>query len=107
MTSCRRSIAPSTFYNWPGSVARSYRGIFVRVSNGMRAAAKLVLIKPHSSHTHRLPPPRPNFLFFQVPFPRGIRERADESPAVALVGIAPGPGQGVFFFESPPQEPRH
>src|SRR5262249_44007178 len=32
MTSCRRSIAPSTFCNWPGSAARSCRGIFVRVS---------------------------------------------------------------------------
>src|SRR5262249_52182038 len=32
MTSCHRSIAPSTFCNWPGSVARSCKGIFVRVS---------------------------------------------------------------------------
>src|SRR5438067_5888964 len=32
MTSCRRSIALSTFCNWPGSVVRSWRGIFVRVS---------------------------------------------------------------------------
>src|SRR5262245_36976985 len=36
MTSCRRSIAPSTFGNWPGSVARSCRGIFVSVSNATR-----------------------------------------------------------------------
>src|SRR5438128_10757109 len=32
MTSCRRSIAHSTFCNWPGSAARSWEGIFVRVS---------------------------------------------------------------------------
>src|SRR5262245_7610151 len=53
MTSGRSSIAPSTFCNWPGSAARSCRGIFDRVSKHPKVKAWL---KRHRRfHLHFIP----------------------------------------------------
>src|SRR5262245_1279187 len=65
MTSCRRSIAPSTYCNWPGFVARSFRGIFVRVSKRNRGSAM-----PPECEADASQPRRPYWLWPLRPSPR-------------------------------------